>query len=163
MKTGQRFDRWTVISRASNDAAGNMRWHCRCSCEEQTERVVLAKNLRSGHSKSCGCIRTEAFLQRNLIHGFAPSPKWGGETPEWNAWYNARHLGGVCKRWETFKNFIKDVGPRPPHHRLKRWDVTRPFSPANCEWAPTRHYKPSAKATRPLKPFSKTWKQSHAR
>jgi len=55
--TGQRFGRWTVIERAvlpKRDSSGAVNgWLCECDCG--TRRVVLARNLVSGSSRSCGC------------------------------------------------------------------------------------------------------------
>lgn len=52
--TGQRFGNWIVISRAEN-RDGDTLWHCLCDCGN--ENNVLAYNLVSGASKSCGCLR----------------------------------------------------------------------------------------------------------
>ena len=45
---GMHFGEWEVLR-----YAGDLRWHCRCSCG--TERDVLAQNLLNGRSTSCGC------------------------------------------------------------------------------------------------------------
>ena len=47
---GLRFGSWRVLSLHSRQPT---RWHCRCDCG--TERSVLAYNLKSGVSRSCGC------------------------------------------------------------------------------------------------------------
>lgn len=59
--TGQRYGRLTVISRDNRGEyiSGGIRrtaWKCRCDCG--AEVVVLAGNLRSGMTRSCGCLRT---------------------------------------------------------------------------------------------------------
>jgi hypothetical protein len=51
-RTGQRFGRWVVVSRAPNHLHG-AQWLCRCDCG--TERVVAASRLARGRSQSCGC------------------------------------------------------------------------------------------------------------
>ena len=50
--TGQRFGKWTVVSRADNaKSSGNARWLCRCECG--AESVVPGTMLRSGRSTMC--------------------------------------------------------------------------------------------------------------
>jgi hypothetical protein len=51
---GQGFGEWTATGRAGSNTSGAT-WHVRCSCG--TERIVGSKELTSGHSTSCGCLR----------------------------------------------------------------------------------------------------------
>lgn len=56
--TGMRFERLVVIAPDSaRDHKKRVRWLCRCDCGR--ERIVLGSRLRQGHTKSCGCIRSE--------------------------------------------------------------------------------------------------------
>ena len=57
--TGQKFGRLTVLSRAPNKNKRTM-WHCKCDCEGGSEIDVEAYNLKSGHTKSCGCLHKNA-------------------------------------------------------------------------------------------------------
>lgn len=50
--TGQKFGKWTVISRGENTKNGSARWNCKCECGN--EGLVRGSALRSGKSKSCG-------------------------------------------------------------------------------------------------------------
>ena len=69
--TGKKFGRWTVIKRElpnTKDAA--TRWFCKCGCG--IEKIVLGYGLRSGDSKSCGCLRKElSRIRRRLRPGLA--------------------------------------------------------------------------------------------
>ncbi len=55
--TGQKFNKWTVIERADPPkhitSNGRAYWHCICDCGR--ESILIGKDLRTGHSKSCGC------------------------------------------------------------------------------------------------------------
>jgi len=55
--TGSVFGRWTVIGDCIQTSRGERKWFCRCECG--TERYVLERGLKSGGSKSCGCLRKE--------------------------------------------------------------------------------------------------------
>ena len=55
--TGQKFGRWTVL-----EYVGNGKWLCKCDCG--TERTVRANRLKSGASKSCGCLKDELSSER---------------------------------------------------------------------------------------------------
>ena len=52
--TGVQFGRWTVLYRTENKK-NQTYWMCRCACG--TERAVAAYCLKSGSSRSCGCLR----------------------------------------------------------------------------------------------------------
>lgn len=66
---GNQYGRLTVIRRAENDKNGTPKWVCRCSCGATT--IVYGHHLRSGATKSCGCLRREADRGRRLPKGRA--------------------------------------------------------------------------------------------
>lgn len=51
----RKFGSWTVIDYAEN-LNGTIAWLCQCSCENKTIKIVNASSLKSGDSKSCGCL-----------------------------------------------------------------------------------------------------------
>ncbi len=54
--TGKKFGRLLVIKRAPN-VGTSAAWHTLCDCGNK--RIVVGQKLRSGHTKSCGCITTD--------------------------------------------------------------------------------------------------------
>ncbi len=61
--------RWMVIKRAEDRITknGNKRamWLCECSCEQHKQKIIAGTELRSGKSKSCGCLLREIKKKYN--------------------------------------------------------------------------------------------------
>ena len=56
--TGQRFGKLVVVSESTErDKNRNIMWHCLCDCGEKSK--IRGDNLKSGRSKSCGCLLSE--------------------------------------------------------------------------------------------------------
>lgn len=57
---GVKFNRWTVLSEATKPEQAKQTgkfWNCICECG--TTQVVYGVTIRSGGSKSCGCLKAE--------------------------------------------------------------------------------------------------------
>lgn len=67
--TNQKFDRLTVIKRvedyvSTKDSSNKyVQWLCKCDCGNEV--VALGTSLRSGSTKSCGCLSKELVSKRS--------------------------------------------------------------------------------------------------
>lgn len=64
--TGQRFHRLTVLERDMSKLGKDAYWICKCECGNITS--VQGYNLKSGHTKSCGCYKRERVLEQITIN-----------------------------------------------------------------------------------------------
>lgn len=51
---GQRFGRLTVLGPVGRTKGRAIVWLCRCDCGNEIE--VVGRSLRSGNTRSCGCL-----------------------------------------------------------------------------------------------------------
>ena len=140
---GQRFGRLTVLSRSINNTHRHSRWLCLCECG--TEKIVAIGHLRTGGVKSCGCLRREVVTNTKTKHGGAYSSEYTSWAGMFQRCTNPKNqdyadYGGrgiqVWKAWKDFRNFLKDVGPKPsPKLSLDRINNEGNYEPGNVRWA----------------------------
>ena len=146
---GQTFGRLTVLDRAGSSSDGRAMWICICRCGNLT--TVRGTFLRSGKTRSCGCIHAEVTAQRNrenVTHGLHLNPhynRWFGMMrrcydPSDNSFHNYGARGiTVHPEWHDIQAFVSYLEESlPPHEEglsLDRIDVARGYEPGNVQWA----------------------------
>ncbi len=143
---GEKYGRLTCIAPGKSTRSSKY-WICKCECGGTTE--VSRTNLKQGSVRSCGCLWDEsrkANGKKSFKHGH--SIKHSRTYTTWECmrqrclnpkekWY--RRYGGrgvtICKRWDDFATFLKDMGERPKGKTIDRINSDGNYEPFNCKWS----------------------------
>ncbi|MEI6532488.1 MAG: hypothetical protein WCO06_01470 [Candidatus Roizmanbacteria bacterium] len=141
-----KYGLWKVINEEKIYVGERVYLMCQCDCG--TIKKVIIKNLKSGVSQSCGCIRSKNLIERNTKHNKRHTKIWRIWQAMKNRCYNKNftqyeRYGGrgikVCDSWKNeFISFYKDMGNPPVGKTLDRIDNNGNYEPSNCKWSTPR-------------------------
>lgn len=149
---GQKFNKLTVICAVGKTGNRSILWECVCECGGKA--ITTSGSLKSGHTRSCGCLQKE--WAKSGVHAIHGESKGGKVSTEYKAWTGMKErclnpngdryndYGGrgikICDRWvgdNGFQNFLSDMGRKPSSkHSLDRFpnNDTGHYGPDNCRW-----------------------------
>lgn len=163
--TGETFSRLTIKefdSFRTMPSRGGRRAFWKCTCVCGNIRVVSGENLRSGNTRSCGCLERELTISRGTKHGHSPLSGGTALYRAWQGmklrcksinrrdskWYSKKGIR-VCQRWQRsfvaflnqmqaswIKGLTLDRKDSDLHYSCgKCAECKRNRWPMNCRWA----------------------------
>lgn len=145
---GDKYGRLTVVE---FDRLQNRKTYWKCTCDCGLTVIATGNNLRSGNTKSCGCLRKDTAKEtgfNNSVHG----ESHGNRTRLYTIWCGMRQrctnpnrdayklYGGkgvtICEEWDDYKAFKSwaKMNGYSDNLCIDRINPDEGYYPENCRW-----------------------------
>lgn len=165
--TGKKFGRLTAL-----EYVPGSKYRCLCDCGN--ECTVYTYSLKSGVTRSCGCLRKEVAAKKATRHNGAADPLYHVlnamhqrcENPKSRdfKWYGAKGVR-VCEQWtltnyEVFRDWALNNGYRAGL-TIDRKDPNDHYTPSNCRWVSIQEQQRNKTNTKGLRSKCKKSTSKH--
>lgn len=139
---GKTFGNLVVVAKDFENTTNKTKWLCVCSYGNTVS--VRDDSLKTGNTKSCGCVRKEKLIERSKTHGLSNSKLYqtwcnmksrcDNENNEFYMNYGGRGISYQTS-WSTFENFLEDMGGNYVEClSLERINLNGNYCKSNCCW-----------------------------
>lgn len=143
LKIGDTFGYLTILSERFKVKLKSNYYSYLCKCLCGKEKTVREYNLKSGHTKSCGCYKIQRIKEAVTKNGLSHEKLYMTWRQMFYRCYNKKSksyksYGGrgidICKKWHKYENFRKDMGQHPIGYQIDRIDNNKGYCKKNCRW-----------------------------
>jgi len=144
---GRTFGELTVKNCAGRNRHGQRLWSCECSCGSKKD--IVQQSLKSGATRSCGCLQKKRASKAHRTHGATGTREFSTwvkirsrcykKTDHAYKYYGASGIEMEEAWQDNFSNFLRDMGKIPSaKHTIERVDNLGNYCKENCIWTDDR-------------------------